>query len=200
MTDASNATRWPRCPRPSRKTILMCCWAKASAAPTPRKNSAVCSLRPRPVSVTTFCAWPAPGCAAGELLGLRAARVDLAAKRLEVVGVRYDAGKFGHGYKDRPKSRASIRAVPLAAQVTEVIARQLAATSGPRALVFTGPAGGNGVAAGTRTALSRYNLRRAYRDARTAPAGAHRTCGQGRRGRRAVDALVSQRAAARDRA
>jgi len=115
--------------------------------------------------VTTFCAWPAPGCAAGELLGLRAARVDLAAKRLEVVSVCYDAGRFGRGYKDRPKSRASIRAVPLAAQVTEVIARQLAAASGPRALVFTGPGGGNGVAAGTRTALSRYNLRRAYRDA-----------------------------------
>ncbi len=105
------------------------------------------------------------GLRAGELLGLRAARVDLAAKRLEVVSVRYDAGKFGSGYKDRPKTRASIRPIPLAAPVAEAIARQLAAASGPRALVFAGPGGGNGVATGTRTALSRYNLRRAYRDA-----------------------------------
>jgi integrase len=105
------------------------------------------------------------GLRAGELLGLRVARVDLAAKRLEVVSVRYDAGRFGRGYKDRPKSRASIRAVPLAAQVAGVIARRLDAASGPRALVFTGPGGGNGVAAGTHTELSRHNLRRAYRDA-----------------------------------
>jgi integrase len=105
------------------------------------------------------------GLRAGELLGLRADRVDLEARRLEVVSVRYDAGKFGRGYKNRPKTRASIRPVPLAAPVAEAIARQLAAAGGRRALVFAGPGGGNGVPAGTRTALSRYNLRRAYRDA-----------------------------------
>ncbi len=105
------------------------------------------------------------GLRAGELLGLRADRVDLEARRLEVVSVRYDAGKFGRGYKNRPKTRASIRPMPLAAPVAEAIARQLAAASGPRALVFAGPGGGNGVPTGTRTALSRYNLRRAYCDA-----------------------------------
>jgi integrase len=105
------------------------------------------------------------GLRAGELLGLRASRVDLQARRLEVVSVRYDAGKFGRGYKDRPKTRASIRPVPLAHQVADAIARQLATGRGPHALVFAGPGGGNGVPSGNRTALSRYNLRRAYRAA-----------------------------------
>jgi integrase len=105
------------------------------------------------------------GLRAGELLGLRASRVDLQARRLEVVNVRYDAGKFGRGYKNRPKTRASIRPVPLADQVAEAIARQLTPDRGPQALVFAGPGGGNGVPSGSRTALSRYNLRRAYRAA-----------------------------------
>jgi integrase len=98
----------------------------------------------------------------GELLGLRARRVDLAARRLEVVEVRYEAGRFGRGYKNRPKSATSIRVIPLAGPVAEAIARQLPAGSPPDALVFSGPGGGSGVAAGTRTALSRDNLRRAY--------------------------------------
>ena len=105
------------------------------------------------------------GLRAGELLGLRASRVDLQARRLEVVNVRYDAGKFGRGYKNRPKTRASIRSVPLAAQVADAITRQLTPGRGPHALVFAGPGGGNGVPSGSRTALSRYNLRRAYRAA-----------------------------------
>jgi integrase len=105
------------------------------------------------------------GLRAGELLGLRANRVDLQARRLEVVTVRYDAGKFGRGYKNRPKTRASIRPVPLADQVADAIARQLATGRGSHALVFAGPGGGNGVPSGNRTALSRYNLRRAYRAA-----------------------------------
>ncbi|MGH2815799.1 MAG: phage integrase central domain-containing protein, partial [Actinomycetota bacterium] len=49
------------------------------------------------------------GLRSGELLGLRARRVDLDARRIEVVDVRYDAGRFGSGYKDRPKSDASVR-------------------------------------------------------------------------------------------
>ena len=57
------------------------------------------------------------GLRSGELLGLRARRVDLDAGRIEVVDVRYDAGRFGSGYKDRPKSDASIRAVPMAEPV-----------------------------------------------------------------------------------
>jgi integrase len=35
----------------------------------------------------------------------------------------------------------------------------------PSALVFTGPGGGNGVASGTRTTLSRHGLRRLYQNA-----------------------------------
>jgi integrase len=102
------------------------------------------------------------GLRAGELLGLRARRVDLTARRLEVLEVRYEAGRFGRGYKPRPKSTASIRVVPLAGPVAEAIARQLPAGCPPDTLVFTGPGGGNGVPAGARTALTRDNLHRAY--------------------------------------
>jgi hypothetical protein len=45
-----------------------------------------------------------------EVLGPRAGRVDLSARRVEAVGVGYIAGRFGSGYKDRTKSEASIRA------------------------------------------------------------------------------------------
>jgi integrase len=107
------------------------------------------------------------GLRAGELLGLRAHRVDLAGRRLEVVEVRFEAGKFGRGYKDRPKSPASIRVVPLASQVVDAIARQLPSGCPPSTLVITGPGGGNGVPAGTRTPLTRDNLRRAYHTAVT---------------------------------
>jgi integrase len=105
------------------------------------------------------------GLRAGELLGLRAHRVDLAGRRLEVVEVRYEAGRFGRGYKDRPKSPASIRVVPLASQVADAIARQLPNGCPPSTLVFAGPGGGNGVPAGARTPLTRDNLRRAYHNA-----------------------------------
>jgi integrase len=105
------------------------------------------------------------GLRAGELLGLRAHRVDLAARRLEVVEVRYEAGRFGRGFKDQPKSPASIRVVPLAAQVVDAIARQLPDGCPPSTLVFAGPGGGNGVRCGVRTPLTRDNLRRAYHTA-----------------------------------
>ena len=105
------------------------------------------------------------GLRAGELLGLRAHRVDLAARRLEVVEVRFEAGRFGRGYKDRPKSPASIRVVPLAGQVVDAIARQLPNGCPPNTLVFAGPGGGNGVPTGARTSLTRDNLRRAYHTA-----------------------------------
>jgi integrase len=96
---------------------------------------------------------------------LRAHRVDLADRRLEVVEVRYEAGKFGRGYKDRPKSATSIRVVPLASQVADAIARQLPEGCPASTLIFAGPGGGNGVPAGTRTPLTRDNLRRAYHTA-----------------------------------
>lgn len=87
------------------------------------------------------------GLRSGELLGLRARRVDLDARRIEVVDVRYDAGRFGSGYKDRPKSDASIRAVPMAEPVAAAMARRLDGC-GRDELVFCGPGGSNGVPRG----------------------------------------------------
>jgi integrase len=116
----------------------------------------------RPWCRDHFLVMAGTGLRPGELLGLRARRVDLAGRRLEVLEVRYEAGRFGRGYKNRPKSPTSIRVIPLAGPVAEAIARQLPTGSPPDALVFTGPGGGSGVPAGTRTALSRDNLRRAY--------------------------------------
>ena len=101
------------------------------------------------------------GLRSGELLGLRARRVDLERRRIEVVEVRYDAGKFGSGYKDRPKSDASIRLVPLAGPVAEALARRLNGCS-TDGLVFCGPGGGNKVPRGTRTKLSIGGYRRIY--------------------------------------
>jgi integrase len=65
----------------------------------------------------------ATGLRAGELCGLRPERVRLRERRLEVVTVRYDAGRVGRGYKPRPKSTVGIRVVPLAEAVAEVLAR-----------------------------------------------------------------------------
>ena len=81
--------------------------------------------------------------------------------------VRDEAGRFGRGYKDRPKSPASIRVVPLASQVVDAIARKLPNGCPPSTLIFAGPGGGNGAPAGTRILLTRDNLRRAYHTAVT---------------------------------
>jgi integrase len=105
------------------------------------------------------------GLRAGELLGLRAQRVDLSQRQLEVLEVRYDAGRFGSGYKDRPKSAASIRVIPLATPVADAIARQLPPNADPDALVFTGPGGSNGLPRGARSAMSRHGLLRVYKHA-----------------------------------
>jgi fructoselysine-6-P-deglycase FrlB-like protein len=64
--------------------------------------------------------------------------------------VRYGAGRFGSGYKDRPKSDASIRAVPMAEPVAAAIARRLDGC-GRDELVFCGPGGSNGVPRGVRS-------------------------------------------------
>jgi len=79
--------------------------------------------------------------------------------------VRYDAGPFGSGYKNRPKSPASIRAVPLAGPVAEAITRRLSPDGDPDALVFTGPGGSNGLPRGARSAMSRHGLLRVYKHA-----------------------------------
>jgi integrase len=103
-----------------------------------------------------------------ELAGLRAGRVDLARRVLQVVDTRYQTGaKYGSGFKG-PKSAAGVREIPLARQVAEAIARRLPPDGDPAALVFTGPGGGPGrpggpgVPRGARTVLSRDNFRRLY--------------------------------------
>src|ERR687898_774678 len=109
----------------------------------------------------------------GELAGLRRRRVHLnrSMPMLEVGSTRYQAGRFGSGFKSRPKSDAGIRQVPLAPLVVEAIRRQLPSGSDPEDLIFTGPgggpgrAGGSSVPRGTRTVLSRHNLHRTYQGA-----------------------------------
>jgi integrase len=106
----------------------------------------------------------------GELAGLRRRRVhlDRSLPVLEVGPTRYQAGRFGSGFKPRPKSDAGIRPVPLAPLVVEAIRRQLPPSNDPEDLVFTGPGGGPGrsggpsVPRGARTVLSRHNLHRTY--------------------------------------
>jgi integrase len=109
----------------------------------------------------------------GELAGLRRRRVllDRTPPVLQVVDIRYQAGRFGSGFKPRPKSDAGIRELPLAPLVVEAIHRQLPPSSDPSALVFTGPGGGPGrpggagVPKGARTVLSRHNFHRTYQAA-----------------------------------
>jgi Phage integrase family len=87
--------------------------------------------------------------------------VDLERRRIEVVDVRYDAGKFGAGYKNRPKTDASIRAVPMVGPVAAAIARRLVGCP-PDGIVFCGPGGSHGIPRGTRSRLSVGNYRRVY--------------------------------------
>jgi integrase len=104
----------------------------------------------------------------GEFAGLRRRRVDLRRAVVQVVEVRYQAGRFGSGFKGQPKSPAGIREIPLARQVVEAIRRQLPPGNAPEDLIFTGPGGGPGrrsgagVKRGTRTVLSRDNFCRLY--------------------------------------
>jgi integrase len=106
-----------------------------------------------------------------ELAGLQCFRAEVdvadgvAGGRLEVVETRYEAGKFGKGIKDRPKSDASVREVPLPWQVAEAIARQMPAGGDAAALVFAGPGGGFRRSRGERTPLSPGNFRRVYQRA-----------------------------------
>jgi integrase len=104
------------------------------------------------------------GLRSGELLGLRAWRINPAG-HLEVLTVRYEAGKFGTGYKDRPKSDSSIRPVPLCEAVAAAVKRRLAETTNRTDLVFPGPGGSNGVARGQGVGLSVRNYRRAFKRA-----------------------------------
>jgi integrase len=96
----------------------------------------------------------------GEFAGLRRNRVHLARDFpvLQVAPIRYQAGKFGSGFKSRPKSPAGIRPVPLAPQVAEAIRRQLPTGSDPSDLVFTVPGP-------DRVPLSRHLVKHVYQKA-----------------------------------
>src|SRR6266487_2502217 len=96
----------------------------------------------------------------GEFAGLRRRRVhlDREVPVLQVAPIRYQAGKFGSGFKSRPKSPAAVRPVPLAPQVVEAIRRQLPTDNDPGDLVFTVP--------GTdRAPLSRHLVKHVYQKA-----------------------------------
>jgi integrase len=105
------------------------------------------------------------GLRSGELLGLRRRRVFPELGRIEVIEVRYEAGRFGRGFKAEPKSLASVRVVPMCDRVREAIARQLTGGAHPEDLVLPGPGGSNGIARGARAPLSTNNLRRVYKAA-----------------------------------
>ena len=100
------------------------------------------------------------GLRSGELLGLRRRRVFPELGRIEVIEVRYEAGRFGRGFKAEPKSLASVRIVPMCDRVGEAIARQLPGSARPEDLVLPGPGGSNGIPRGARAPLSTTNLRR----------------------------------------
>jgi len=76
------------------------------------------------------------GLRSGELLGLRRRRVLPELDRIEVIEVRYEAGRFGHGFKAEPKSLASVRVVPMCDRFREAIGRQLAGVARPEDLVL----------------------------------------------------------------
>ena len=99
----------------------------------------------------------------GELGGLRRRRVllDREPPVIQVVTTRYQAGKFGSGFKGQPKSQAGIRTIPLAHQVAEAVRRQLPQGTASDELVFADPL----VPGAGRAPLSRYLFRHVYRGA-----------------------------------
>jgi integrase len=119
----------------------------------------------RPFYRDHFLTQVGTGLRSGELLGLRRRRVYPELRRIEVIEVRYEAGRFGRGFKAEPKSPASVRVVPMCEQVSQAIARQLSAGAGNDELVFPGPGGSNGIPRGARAPLSTHNLRRVYQAA-----------------------------------
>ena len=74
----------------------------------------------------------------------------------------HDAGRFGSAYKDRPKSDASIRAVPMAEPVAAAMARRLDGC-GRDELVALRPAVAAAASRGASPRLSVGNYRRVYR-------------------------------------
>jgi hypothetical protein len=63
----------------------------------------------RPFYRDHFLAQVGTGLRSGELLGLRRRRVYPELRRIEVIEVRYEVGRFGRGFKAEPKNPASVR-------------------------------------------------------------------------------------------
>jgi integrase len=101
----------------------------------------------------------------GELGGLCRRRVllDRTPPMIQVVATRYQAGRFGSGFKSQPKSQAGIRTIPLAHQVAEAVRRQLPQGAAGDDLAFADPFAAN--TAGGRAPLSRYLFRHVYHGA-----------------------------------
>jgi integrase len=114
----------------------------------------------------------------GEFAGLRLRRVhlDRPIPVLQVVDTRYQAGRFGSGFKPRPKSDAGIREIPLAPLVVEAIRRQLPPEPDADDLVFTGPGGGNGVPLGHGRSCRATAFAASTRPPPIGPAPTSRTC------------------------
>ena len=135
------------------------CWAQALLLDGDLKVAEPKALRYR---LWHFVTQVGTGLRPGELLGLPPHRARPADGVLEVVEVRYDSGKFGRGYKDRPKSQASIRQVPLPKQVAAAIAEALIGCPAD-GRIFAGPGGNRHARRGERTTLSVGNYRRVYK-------------------------------------
>jgi Phage integrase, N-terminal SAM-like domain len=102
--------------------------------------------------------------------GLRRRRAYPELRRIEVIEVRYEAGRFGRGFKAEPKSPASVRVVPMCEQVRQAIGRQLPPAPGPT--IWCSPA-----PAAATASMGRQNLA-------VHPQPATRLPGRGRRRRR----------------
>jgi integrase len=103
----------------------------------------------------------------GEFAGLRRRWIHLERTPpvLQVVDVRYQAGRFGSGFKPRPKSDAGIREIPLAPWWSRLSAANSRPVPTPRPWCSPAPVGATHVTAGTRTVLSRHGVRRMYQTA-----------------------------------
>ena len=123
----STATRSARCPRPERRADPEQVLDQAKRrALTPEEAGRLLAQFPLFWWDHVLCLL-GTGLRFGELAGLRRRRVhlDRPLPVLQVVDTRYQAGRFGSGFKPRPKSDAGIRELPLAPLVVEAIRRQL---------------------------------------------------------------------------
>ena len=177
MKAPSRPTRSAKSPPPSVGWIPTRCSPRPSAAPSPRRKPA--GYSPLSLVLVGPCAVPAR-----DRAPLRGVRRPARASGPPGSGDPgpaggghpHQAGRYGSGFKPRPKSDAGIRELPLAPLVVEAIRRQLPPDPDSNALVFAGPGGGNRVPVGTRTILSRHGFRRPYQHATHRTQSAFRIC------------------------